>query len=935
MESVYIKKFPKVFKTINNSIKENKAVFIAVLILMLCFGLMKQVETVINNTLLYLTDFKRNSWIDCVAIILTVCSGITVYSIIKDKKIVAPRTVSLILLPLVLFLYFRIAEESPYIFTAYWDGPVCYLDGFAFLCCAVVGLFTYQQVKKIKILLSDKEDTDAGIYSFDLDAPIEAADKDMFQMDSLVKRIVNYIAFTDVSKSAFSMGIVGEWGDGKTSLMNLVEEKIKNEHQDFIIVRYNPRGSKKADLIQEDFLESLKQALTPKHTGIDRTIDSYAVALDLIPGVPPPVSKAMDLLQIHVDKEREANRTVLRNAIGDIGCRIVVMIDDLDRLTGEELIEVLKVLDTNGAFPNMVFLTSFDKAYVNTVLNNYLQLGNQVRTYTDKYFTVEINVPLHPSFRLMDYLVTQLTAASKSGFIKQNAASIEQCVRNQFNYIMPRLRTIRDIKRFANQFLYDYAEVQSDVYFRDFLLLELIKFSHPEDYEALYRLRFVHKGKSSFLMSSSDELFYLNDELLPKKNRAGDAMEEPAVKPDSMDILSCLFPTESLYREWYAGRYQKIYSASSFEHYFYNYEYSHLKTEDFDRLFIESSFDDVRKLIDGWTDFSKDLETFLLTRDINSIKSKTVLRRFMQVLLYSSHKQSSISYWGQNYSFLRKEDVGKILKNCGFDSESDYLAWFKETMEGLSAIDPMIPSNYLRAPISGLLEGNTDPNLFIMSVNELQEYSLRLFKSYLATIDEQDWDVNKAYFMSQIPYGADNGFLPEANTALHDSMMTHFSKYSASFPFFVEDFSGAGVGYTIKFRFKSLFANKEEFEMLIQSKDNDDAPEIEMIRAIWPLYKANDCNNFALPQGMGIEEAKETMLKAASEYLEQYDEINKKLDDLTKEWWAGDKKDSETFVLRVEGIRKELSAIPLKLKIAETYDVQMQDMINVFKKKYE
>lgn len=925
-----------VFKTLGNWFSENKAVLVAVLILMICFGLMQQVEAVINNTLLYLTDFKRNTWIDCVAIILTICSGATIYSIIKSKKIIAPRTVSLILFPLVLFLYFRIAQDSPYVFTAYWDGPVCYLDGFAFLGCVVVGLFIFQQVKKIARLLreEDGEKKNDSIYSFDLDAPIEDAGKDMFQMDSLVKRIVNYIAFTDVSKSAFSMGIVGEWGDGKTSLMNLVEEKIKNEHQDFIIVRYNPRGSKKADLIQEDFLESLKQALTPKHTGIDRTIDSYAVALDLIPGVPPLVSKAMDLLQIHVDKEREANRTVLRNAIGDIGCRIVVMIDDLDRLTGEELIEVLKVLDTNGAFPNMVFLTSFDKVYVNTVLNNYLQLGNQDRTYTDKYFTVEINVPLHPSFRLMDYLVEQLTAASKSGFIKQSAADIEQGVRKQFNFFMPRLRTIRDIKRFANQFLYDYAEVQNDVNFRDFLLLELIKFSHPEDYEALYRLRYVHRGKSSILMSSSDELFYLNDELLPKKNRAGDAIEDPAVKPDSMDILSCLFPTESLYREWYADRYQKIYSASSFEHYFYNYEYSHLKTEDFDRLFIESSFDDVRKLIDGWSDFSKDLETFLLTRDINSIKSKTVLRRFMQILLYASHKHQSINYLGQNYSFLRREDVGKIIKNCDFGSYADYIEWLKESMEELTSINPIIPSNYLRTPIDSMFSDNADPNLFIMTLEELQDYALNLLETYLGRINDEEWNVDIAYFMCQIPNGA-SGFLPAASKALHDSMLTHFNKYSASLPFFAEDFRGVVVGFTIKFSFKSVFANKEEFEALITSKGNDDAPEIEMIRAIWPLYRANDYSNFSLPQGMGIEEAKETMLKTASEYLGQYDEINKKLDDLTKEWWAGDKKDSETFVLRVEGIRKELRAIPLKLKIAETYDFQIQDMINVFQKKYD
>ena len=222
----------------------------------------------------------------------------------------------------------------------------------------------------------------------------------MFNLGSLVKRIVSFIAYTDVSKGAFSIGIVGEWGDGKSSLMNLIEERIKAEHQGFIVVPFYPRASKNANFVQEDFLEALKQSLKPFHSGVDRIVDNYAVALDVIPGMPPFLSKLLSIFQVHINKNIKSTRSRLKQAINEIGRRIVVLVDDLDRLTGEELIEVMKVLDKNGAFPNMVFLTSYDKEYVNTVLANHLKLGQQNRPYTDKYFTVEIKVPLHPSFRL-------------------------------------------------------------------------------------------------------------------------------------------------------------------------------------------------------------------------------------------------------------------------------------------------------------------------------------------------------------------------------------------------------------------------------------------------------------------------------------------------------------------------------------------------------
>lgn len=914
--------------TVMSWVKESKAIFVALLILMLCFGLMDTVVSVINKTLIQVFGIARNVWIDWVFILITLIVGCEIcFSWIRKNKIVTARNVALILVPLVLYTYFRLATVSPYVFTSYWDGPVSYLDGFAIIGIVIVGLFVFQQFRK------SSNDTNDNKYSFGIDTPIKKADKDLFNMGNLVNRIVNYIAFTDVSEAAFSMGIIGEWGDGKSSLMNLVEEKIKEEHEDFIIVHFNPRSSKKADYIQEDFLESLKLALSPKHSGIDRTIDRYAVALDAIPGVPTIVSKGLDLLQIRTEKKREIKRGELLKAIKDINCRIVVLIDDLDRLTGEELIEVLKVLDANGAFPKMVFLTSFDKDYVNTVMRNYLSLGNQTRPYTDKYFTVEIRVPLHPSFRLMDYLVKLLTDASKSGFIKKTAGEVDEMTRKLTNYIIPRLRTIRDIKRFANQFLYDYAEVQRDVSYRDYLLLELIKYSHPYDYESLYRLQYIHRGKNSFLTPSSDDLFYLSEKLLPKKNKAGDGMDEPEIKPASWDILTTLFPEESAYQNWYAGRYQRIYCVSSFEHYFYNYEYSHLKAEDIDSLFNVKSIVDVCKLIDGWKDFSKDLETYLLTRDVNSIRNKNVLRRFMQILLYAAHKHQSINYIGQNYCFLRKEDVSKIINNCGFSSQQEYVAWFRESMDELTAIEPLIPSIYLTTPINGLFSDQLDKNFFVMTLQELQGYALELLNNYLAKIGTEKWLVSTAYFMAQIQDDTEGGLLPEACKALRDSIIANFSVYSASLPFFAEDYSSAVSGYNIQLRFRSVFDNPDDFEYLIMAKENDAAPEVEMIRAIWPIFKANDCRNFNLPSGLSIDEAKKTKLKTVLEEFSRYDDINKKMDDLASEWNKMKGLDVvDSFITRANDIMTDLSSISLDLRIRETYHLQLRDMINEFQK---
>lgn len=915
-----------IIKKVIDCIKKHKSITTAFCILILCYGIPDKVAALINSTLLHLTDFGRSVWLDWLFVCVTVSLAVIVYEKwIKAKKVVAPRTVGILLIPIGLYAYFRFYDNTQYDFTCYWNGPFAYLDGLAIVGVSIIILFFLQKRKRVAL------ESQNGIHFFEPDAPIDNADDDLFRMDSLVSRIVNFITYTDVKNSAFSLGIVGDWGDGKSSLMNLVEEKLRNEHDDFLIVHFNPRSSKKAAFIQEDFLDSLKQSLAPMHSGIDYTIDRYALALDAIPGMPKIFSRLLDLLQIDQDKNKKVKREDLQNAILEINRRIIVFIDDLDRLAGEELMEVMKVLDTNGAFPNMVFVTGYDKEYVNTVINNHLKLSNQTRPYTDKYFTVEVHVPLHPAFRLMNYLVELLTKACKSGYIAEHSSVVENQTRGLFALIMPRLQTIRDIKRFANQFLYDYAEVQKDVKYQDFLLLELIKFAHPKDYEGIYRLRIIHRGNSNFLFTASDELYYLNEELLPQKDEANNRTLEPKIKSDSIDILNRLFPTEDNYQLWEGRRYQRIYSASSFEHYFYNYEFSHLRSDDIDQIFKKEDLAEVCKLIDGWKDFAKDLETYLLTREVNSIKDSRVLRRFMQALLYSSYRFQSINYIGQNYTFLRKDDVSKIVENCGFSSVDDYVKWLKEGLEELMLFNPNIPSHYIRSAISGLFDQNSTQDFYILTLKEMQEYALELLTRYLKKIDEETWNAESAILMWNIQNDTDGGVFPESIDAMHDAVVNHFERFSSIMPVVAEEQGHCYAGFNGNFRFSKLFKDKDELENLIYSEKNNDALQIALIRAIWPIYKANGYSNFALPKGEKAEEAKKTLLKEALEDLTRYEELDKKIIELGNDWNKGRRLSKVgDFERQAEELLKELKAIALSVKLQETCENGIQKLMDDF-----
>lgn len=81
------------------------------------------------------------------------------------------------------------------------------------------------------------------------------------------------------------------------------------------------------------------------------------------------------------------------DAISKIGRKIYVIIEDLDRLSGTELLEVLKLIDRNGAFCNVIYMSAYDKQYVNGVLRQ--TLGHQIEgDFTDKYFSYELPLPV-------------------------------------------------------------------------------------------------------------------------------------------------------------------------------------------------------------------------------------------------------------------------------------------------------------------------------------------------------------------------------------------------------------------------------------------------------------------------------------------------------------------------------------------------------------
>ena len=61
----------------------------------------------------------------------------------------------------------------------------------------------------------------------------------------------------------------------------------------------------------------------------------------------------------------------VNRALDKLGKRLIVFIDDFDRLVDVEIIEVLKLIDKNAAFRHTIFITAYDEGAVSKALKRY------------------------------------------------------------------------------------------------------------------------------------------------------------------------------------------------------------------------------------------------------------------------------------------------------------------------------------------------------------------------------------------------------------------------------------------------------------------------------------------------------------------------------------------------------------------------------------
>jgi predicted KAP-like P-loop ATPase len=377
------------------------------------------------------------------------------------------------------------------------------------------------------------------------DIPIRRAEDDALGRAPLAEAFAEDILAIDASEGVV-VGVLGPWGSGKTSFVNLARQRLKAagvEPLDF-----NPWMLSGAEqLVASFFIELASQLkMRPGLESVGKGLEDYGEAfsgLGWLPLVGPWIergrvaSKAIGKLLQRRKEGIGDRRTKLSNRLAELKQPIVVVLDDIDRLSTAEIRDIFKLVRLTASFPNVIYVLAFDRTRVETALE---QQGVPGRDYLEKILQVAVDLPVVPHQVLTKEVLAAVDEAL-TGIEDAGLFDKEAWPDVFMEIIRPLLRHMRDVRRYASSVRGTVRGLDGQVALADVLALEAVRIFMPDVFAQLSDAREGLTSTTGLGASTSQERAQLKvpiDKLLEAAGERRDVVEA---------LITRVFPAGSHY----------------------------------------------------------------------------------------------------------------------------------------------------------------------------------------------------------------------------------------------------------------------------------------------------------------------------------------------------------------------------------------------------
>ncbi|MCM1177803.1 MAG: KAP family NTPase [Clostridium sp.] len=714
-----------------------------------------------------------------------------------------------------------------------------------------------------------------------LDEPITSAKDDLLDYHSDVKQLYKTIKEL-TTDSSHSIGIISPWGSGKTSYMNMVKELMKNDR--FIIVDFNPRHSKEVKFIQEDFFKKLCLQLKIYNGELSTLIEDYLDVLNIVDK--KGLVSWLKLYNKLTDRTDQKER--LQVAINRLNRRIVVFIEDFDRLLDVEVVEVFKLIDENASLGNIIFISAYDKEHLQKLLGS--KYDNEEANFSDKFFSQEVYLPRRPYSIILDFISQKLK--ERLSWYESDCESNKAWLRNNRDMLQKYIPTFRDAKRFLNLFLRDYSLIKNEVVFSDYFLVSLIKYKYPKEYNALYEKKYLKRrsiGLSVFQIINGCDA-------------------------KSSDIIKTLFPTyDNTLMMGTPKDYKSIRLETSFHKYFENYVHGILSVKQMEDVLNPGiNNTDVEQILADWNadNAIQDLLNYLDFKDLFSHGSKSCFERYVDILFWITSYVNPYKYIA---SLIEKTHINELIRVYEYENEAEYKQFIDSKFRG---------SDYSYITRQLILDCFSADNLlkFIFSKEEMLEWSKSYLNKYIETGNaELNTYKNLLYScIADVNKDTRKATLDAKSCdKIKRLIYRHPCSYLDGFVFL------GGVSSSPDFNsiacepfWKQIFGSADNFEDFISNSTLNACDKINLVRNFWRLYKRNDYEQIFY-EGMGnVQEKIDNDLRDEVGKLDKLEAIDRKYEEVKSAFDAAPEREA-IYRDKLKELSSEIKGlhIPIKYRV--------------------
>ena len=337
-----------------------------------------------------------------------------------------------------------------------------------------------------------------------LERPIQNEEQDRFGRTGFVRRVANSLIGHDGKKArGVIVGIVGPWGSGKSSVLNLLANELEQRDPKPVVVRFDPwLVSGRDDLILallSEMYAALAAAPELQENAV-RFLDTASPYLSVLgrvgglflPGLPAVVNDSVDAIRqrIKAPDTLQHLKAAVAKILLEVSVPIVVLIDELDRLRDDEVRTIAQLVRAVADFPHVSYVLAYDQRRVEEALGSDLpgestERRERGRAYLEKLVHIPIPLPTAVAVEIKELLLAEINAIFAENALPTARIESERGQRLISMLSEEILTTPREVLRATSVFRVLAGMVGEEVETLDLIALSVLQTRFPELYQPI------------------------------------------------------------------------------------------------------------------------------------------------------------------------------------------------------------------------------------------------------------------------------------------------------------------------------------------------------------------------------------------------------------------------------------------------------------------